>query len=148
VSVETLPAAFETLAPWPPDRDLTREEWGAYIEAARLVGKTDPTDLDATLARALDRGDADDETRLFLLSRVVFDLPSRAPADQRRTWKGWLNWPEVDADGTVNLSWPVRWDESGPSLSGRYAGSEGPRYAAVEEYRDLRERFPLRELPG
>jgi hypothetical protein len=146
VTAETLLSAFASLAPWPPRGDLSDEEWDRYIAAAREVQASGPGEVERALADFLDAGDDDAETKLFLLSRIVFDLPERAPAEERRTWKGWINWPDPAPDGTVNLSWPVRWDGSRPALEAGFEGAEGPRYAAVEEYRDLRERFALREL--
>lgn len=147
-TVQSLLAAFRALAPWRYDRDLSAEEWGRYADAARLVQAAEPAEVERALSRFLDEGDDDNETRLFLLTRVVFDLPERAPSAERRTYKGWINWPEPDGEGNVNLSWPVGWRDSRPSLLARYEGSEGPRYAAVEEYRHLLSRFPFRTHQG
>jgi hypothetical protein len=141
-------SAFEALAPWPADRGLDAGDWSRYFAAARAVQDSNPGEVDRALAELLDRGDPDDETRLFLLSRVVFELPERAPAAERRSRKGWTNRPEPEADGTVDLSWPVRWEGRRPRLEAPLAGAEGPRYAAVEEFRDLRARYPFRSLPA
>jgi hypothetical protein len=141
-------SAFEALAPWPADRDLTGDEWSRYLAAAREVQDGEPGEVERALAEFLDRGGPDNETRLFLLSRVVFELPDRAPAAERRTWKGWTNWPEPGPDGTVDVSWPVRWEDGRPRLEAPFAGAEGHRYAAVEEYRGLRGRYPFRSLPA
>jgi hypothetical protein len=141
-------SAFEALAPWPADRGLDAGEWRRYFTAAREVQESDPGEVERALAEFLDRGDPDDETRLFLLSRVVFELPERAPAAERRTWKGWTNWPEPGPDGTVDLSWPVRWSGGRPRLEAPFAGAEGHRYAAVKEYRALRARYRFRSLPA
>jgi len=146
MSAQALLPAFASLAPWPAEGDLSSDDWNRYITAAREVQATATEDVEQALTSFLDRGEEDPETALFLLSRVVFDLPMRAPAAQRRTWKGWINWPEPDEEGMVDLSWPVRWDGSRPTLEANFAGAEGHRYAAVEEYRDLRERFAPRDL--
>jgi hypothetical protein len=149
-TVQDLLAAFRALPPWPSDRDLSDEDWLRYVNAARLVQHSEPADAKRALARFLDEAEGfagvENETRLFLLLRVVFDLPDRAPADQRRTFKGWVNWPEPDTEGNVNLSWPVSWSAGQPILLARFEGADGPRYAAVEEYRHLLARFPFREL--
>lgn len=150
-SVPNLLAAFRALTPWTYDGHPAGAEWRAYLDAARLVQQSTPTDVERALARFLDEpdnlGGAENETRLFLLMRVVFDLPDRAPVGQRRVFKGWINWPEPDAEGHVSLTWPVAWQEGRPSLLARHEGSEGRPYAAVEEYRHLRAQFPLRRLP-
>ena len=144
MNAETLLSAFGPLAPWPAGGDLSDQEWDRYLAAAREVQAAQPGEVEPALLEFLDGGG--EETSLFLLLRVVFDLPERAPVEERRTWKGWVNWPEPDPDGTVNLSWPVRWDGSRPALQAAFEGAEGPRYAAIEEYRDLRERFAPRAL--
>jgi hypothetical protein len=150
VPVPKLLTAFRLLTPWTYDWHPSGEDWGQYLEAARLVQPAERGDVERALARFLDEAaglaGVENETRLFLLMRVVFDLPDRAPVNQRRVFKGWVNWPAPDAEGHVNLSWPVGWREGRPVLLAPYEGAEGPRYAAVEEYRHLLDHFPLRRL--
>jgi hypothetical protein len=149
---ETLLAAFRQLAPWRSDSDFTRDDWEMYINAARLLQKSDPQTVARALVRFLDEAHDSDavknETRVFLLLRLVFDLPTRAPVPERRVFKGWTNWPDPDSEGSVNLSWPVSLRAGRPRLLARYEGSDGPRYGAVEEYRYLLARYPFRSLAG
>ena len=148
-AVESLLAAFRTLAPWGSASDFSTEEWRRYADAARLVQNAAPGEVKSALVRFLDEADgflaAENETRLFLLMRVVFDLPSRAPVDQRRAFKGWANWPAPDAEGKVKLSWPLDLRDGRPTLLAHFEGADGPRYAAVEEYYYLLARFPFRQ---
>lgn len=151
MSAGELDTAFASLPSWPSEGDLDRDGWERLRAAARAVQRSEDAEVEDALARFLDRDGegmegALDETRLFLLSRVVFDLPTSVPVSERRTWKGWINWPEPDADGLVNLSWPVDWNGGDPRLLARYAGSEGHRYDAVADFRDLRSRFAYRDL--
>lgn len=150
-TVQSLLSIFRVLAPWSNAAAFSAEEWRRYIDAARLVQKAEPADVERALARFLDEADgfasAENETRLFLLMRILFDLPDRAPADQRRLFKGWVNWPAPDAEGNVNLSWPVGWQDDQPALLAPFEGADGPRYAAIEEHRHLRAGFPFRRLP-
>jgi hypothetical protein len=143
--------AFGTLAPWPPGGALPSEQWDQYIAAAAAVQRADPDDVERSLTDFLGqrRGieGAAAETSLFLLMRVVFDLPEKAPASERRSFKGWINWPPPASDGTVSLAWPLTWESGRPILVAPYEGSEGPRYAAAEEYRYLLDRYPFRALP-
>jgi hypothetical protein len=149
MSVSDLLAAFRSLPSWSA-ADPGPAGWLRYQEAARLAQSADPAELDQALLEFLNEADGNagsaNESRLFLLSRFIFDLPARAPAEQRRVFKGWINWPPPDSEGVVNLDWPVGFGPAGPSLLAAYAGSEGPRYGAVEEYRYLREHFGLRDL--
>ena len=149
MSVAQLLTAFRRLPPWGTVSAPAR--WRDYEDAARLVQQADPAVLDQALLEFLNEAEADagdaNESRLFLLSRFAFDLPRRAPAEQRRVFKGWTNWPEPDHEGMVDLSWPVRFGAGGPSLLAPYRGSDGPRYGAVEEYRYLRDHFSWRDQP-
>ncbi len=129
-------AVLASLAPWPSAGDLSREQWQRYIEAARELQQTDPADAESAIGHFVTRRSgleaAEDETRIFLLLRVVFDLPERAPADERRAYAGWVNWPAPDDEGNVSLSWPIAWDTGRPALVAHYEGSEGESYAAPE----------------
>ncbi len=150
MSVDALMRAFAALPSWPAEGDLDRDGWQRYRDAARAVQQSGEGELDQALVRFLDRAEgmeaALDETRLFLLSRVTYALPAAGPAEERRIWKGWVNWPAPDADGRVDLSWPVDWHGGDPRLIAPFAGAEGHRYAAVEEFRDLRARFGPRDV--
>jgi hypothetical protein len=151
-TVETLLGRFRRLAPWRSAAEFTGEAARAYIDTARLVQSTAPEDVESALAQFLNETDgstgSENETRLFLLLRFVFGLPASAPADQRRTFKGWVNWPLPDAQGHVNLSWPVDWQSGSPVLLASFEGADGPRYGAIEEYRHLLTHFPFRGLSG
>ena len=141
---------FRVLAPWHNAQDFSEEGWRHYMNAARLVQNSEPEEVELALAQFLDEADGftgvENETRLFLLMRIVFDLPDRTPADQRRIFKGWVNWPNLDAEGNVNLSWPVDWQDGRPVLLAPFEGADGPRYGAVEEYCYLLAHFPLRDF--
>jgi len=149
MSVDQLLDVFRSLPQWAA-KDPGPEGWRNYERAAELVQNADPVELNRALLAFLDEGQGlegpANETRLFLLSRFVFELPTRAPASERRGFKGWTNWPEPDAQGMLNLSWPVSFEGREPTLLAPYEGSEGPRYGAVEECRYLREHYGFRKL--
>lgn len=148
--IQTLLASLRSLAPWGTDPDFVAEDWRNYIKAARLVQNSEPADVKRGLAVFLDEPDdltgVENETRLFLLMRVVFDLPDCSPVDQRRVFKGWVNWPPPDAEGNVSLSWPVDWQNGRPALLAPFAGADGPRYGAIDEYCFLHAHRPFRNL--
>jgi len=150
VVLSSLTAAFRTLAPWTAADELSSAEWDRYVAVAGEVERADPTDVERALDEFLGERSgfdaAEDETRVFLLLRVVFDLPEKAAASERRPFKGWVNWPPPDPTGNVSLSWPVTWDEGRPALVAPYEGSEGRPYAAVAEYRHFLESYPFRRL--
>jgi hypothetical protein len=142
---------FRALAPWPAEGDLPPDGWERYSASASEVQGAEPGDVERAFEEFLSERSgiegARDETCLFLLQRVVFDLPEAAPESERRPFKGWVNWPPPDADGNVSLAWPLSWRQAGPTLVAPYEGSEGRPYDAVGEYRHLRERYAFRELP-
>jgi hypothetical protein len=144
-------SAFRRLTPWRHDSRFSEEDISAYERAARLVQRASPADVARALREFQAQSDPatriDDETRLFLLLRFLFDLPEHAPAAQRRSYWGWVNWPAPDAAGNVNLSWPLSFDGERPVLLAGFEGAEGSTDAVAEEYEDLRTRFPLRKLP-
>lgn len=144
------PLDLRSLAPWPPEGDLAPDEWERYIETAAAVQRAEPAEAEGALEEFLRESSgleaARDETRAFLLQRVVFDLPETAPEGERRPFKGWVNWPAPDADGNVSIAWPITWQDGRPALLAGYEGSEGRPYNAVAEYRHFREHYPLRPL--
>ena len=139
------------LSPWQRD-DFADEEWETYVNAAKLVQSSDPETVEAALEEFIRDAIKEEfrgytsESKPFLLMRVVFDLPEAAPESERRSFKGWINWPPADASGEVSLAWPLSWDSGKPRLIAPYAGSEGIPYSAASEYRHLRERYPFRTL--
>jgi hypothetical protein len=143
-------ALFDSLEPWTDPGRMDSVAWSRYIEVARQVQQTDPATVERALSRFVKEAaraqvySDESESKVFLLLRVVFELPSSAPEEQRRSFKGWINWPEADESGRVNPSWPIVWEEGGPRLEARYEGSEGRPYAADLEYRYFRENYPYR----
>jgi len=145
---------LRSLPPWRGVSDFDDTDWDAYIGAARLVQQADPDAVGAALdefaaeVRRLDENypGYEQESKPFLLLRVVFALPESVPVAQRFSYKGWSNWPDADDRGEVDPGWPVAWRAGRPRLLASYAGSEGQPYPAATEYRFLRETFPYRDL--
>jgi len=151
VVLRSLTTKFRELAPWTHAGDLSAGQWERYLDVAREVQRADPSEVERAIAEFLRErsgfGAAEDETRIFLLLRVVFDLPESVPAEQRHAFAGWVNWPPPGPDGKITLSWPITWRTGRPVIVAPYEGSEGESYAGVEEYRYLLAHFPFRDLP-
>ena len=146
-----LVAALRSLAPW-SDRNFSPSEWAQYQRVAALFTKASPDVVKTALSQfvleamaADDHGD-EDESKPFILMRVLFDLPDRADAAELKSFKGWTNWPGPDAASKVNLGWPVRWSAGKPRLEATYEGSMGLPYAAAEEYDWLLQHRSFRDL--
>lgn len=148
ITVPDLLASLRRLPPWRRNAGFSARDISAYEEAARLVQGAAPKEVQEALATFQIQADLsawiDNETRLFLLMRFVFDLPESAPAAERHIFWGWVNWPEPGQGGQVNLSWPFSFASGRPVLLAGFEGAEGACDAAVEEYRDLLARFPFR----
>jgi hypothetical protein len=151
-SAADLTALLDALPPWASAPDFTEAEWERYRAAAKVFSRAAP----ATVAAALQafvrqslreeyRG-YEDESKPFILMRVLFDLPDRTAAGNWMPFKGWINWPPPQPDGSVNPGWPVRWSGGRPELEAPYSGSMGLPYAAAEEYDWLRQRYPFRSF--
>ncbi len=86
------------------------------------------------------------DRKLFLVMRVVFDLPEAAPKKERFI-KGWETMrTEVNRDGTLNLAWPLKWHQGQPELVSGFTFYEGVRYNAADEFHYLCARFRKRAL--
>jgi hypothetical protein len=152
MAVRELKTMFDSLRPWSRWSDFTDADWQNYINVARILQQTDPIIVEEALDSFLRTAVSEpftgysSESKPFLLMRIVFDLPETAPADERRLYKGWTNWPQADTRGEVSLAWPVSWRSGKPELVASYEGSEGHPYGAVPEYRHLRGTRSFRAL--
>lgn len=151
ITEEQVVEYFNALPPW-AQKDFSDSEWACYIEVARIIQKADPNIVESALNKFIvdavreEYAGYESESKVFILMRVVFDLPEEAYLENRRSFKGWANWPEPDEKGNVSLSWPVSWRTGKPKLIAPYEGSMGKPYAAGMEYRYMRDRFPFRQL--
>jgi len=147
-----LKSLFDSLSPWSQKEGFTDIDWENYRQVARDVQKSISEVVESALELFMKEAIQEEfkgyesESKLFLLMRIVFVLPELAPEILRRSFKGWVNWPEADSKGNVNLSWPISWQSAEPKLIDRYEGSEGVPYSAIQEYRYLLQNFPYREL--
>jgi hypothetical protein len=152
VSQKQLLESFDLLVPWTTPDDFKPKDWEVYVRVARMVQGSAPGAVKSALADFMNKAVNEEykgyesESKLFLLMRIVFDLPERAPAKARFSFKGWENWPEPDEKGYVNLAWPISWKDNLPKLEASYKGSMGQPYGAVEEYQYLLDHFPYRSL--
>ncbi len=82
---------------------------------------------------------------LYLLLRVVFDLPSELPRDKAQVFGGWLHPSVGESSATFNMSWPVTVQPTKRSLAiQRFTGYFGRSYMAFDEYNYFVKTFPFR----
>jgi hypothetical protein len=156
-SLSDLTALVHTIDPLPPDSSAySRSNWNALIEAARIVQKCEPQSVITALKQYQESTATNmhtlDDTRLLLLMRVIFEIPDRAEPNEGhkffgKAFGGWITLgTHIYADGSLNLAWPITWNDGNPALRSGYIGLQGARYDAAEEYRELREKYSLRKL--
>jgi hypothetical protein len=139
---------------WTDNGSYTVADWSHLTNVASVIRRTDPQVVSQGLdefTRICDstNGGYLDLTKAYLLMRVLFDLPTNAPASVAHTFPfaNYVTWgKEVNSDGTVNLSWPVGWSDGRPFICSSFWGAEGPPYFPAVEYTYLRTHFKYRRL--
>lgn len=156
---EGLAHILATIEPWPSEAaEYNTTNWDRLISAAKLVQKCDP----ATVEKALRERDRDrftqgseqstnrseEEGKLVLLMRVIFQLPEGEKATPDVTYEATGNFGHLNSDGTINFCWPVSWTGGKPKLVSENIMSKGiqPLYKSAEEYSFFRGRYPMRNL--
>jgi len=142
---------------WPGHSTVySKNNWDQLISLAKIVQRCDPESVQNVFS-SYQKSYADDlmvepfnDSKLYLLMRVTFELPERVDfPDARVQGGGWVsNATEYNKDGTVNLAWPISWNNGNPKLISGFIGIQGMsnRYDAAAEYRGLYEAFPRRNL--
>lgn len=155
ISAESLFDAISRVEPWRSTMDYTGADWKNAIEAARMVQNATPSTVDLVLQRFAETepGSIKDGfiemSKPLLVLRIAFDLPEAAtnnPSASAMTWESGRS--EINADGSFNVAWPMRWNKGRPILVRRYTGLSGPAYTVLGDYHIFRARYPFRELPG
>ncbi len=90
--------------------------------------------------------DIDKASKLFVLNRLIFAVPSSVPTSKVRLFGGWAGVPH---NATVNMLWP--WVETGPGelrLVGVFTGYEGDVYNGTVEFNYFLKKYGLRRAPA
>jgi len=103
----------------------------------------------------------EDDGKLLLLMRTVFDLPERAPVGQKVNFFGWtipaknvsngkVIYSDENRDGTINIAWPIVWNGGKPKLLSGETSLQGvvDVYNVLGEYKYFRARYTMRNLKG
>lgn len=141
------------IEPWPSSTNYSVAGWTHLVKTAGLFQKADPKLAGEALAEYLrsyvGRPDelSSEQSKLFLLLRVVFELPESVPGGQRLSFCDWTRQNSgLNADGTANLAWPLSWNEGRPRLVAARPGTAAGDYAVRDEYVYLRYHFRYRNL--
>ena len=82
---------------------------------------------------------------LYLLFRLVFDLPAEFPREETKVFGGWLHASTTKHSEPFDLSWPAALDLKNNTVRiDRFRGYRGKGYDAIGEYEYFLEKFHLR----
>jgi hypothetical protein len=143
---------IDKLRPWKQDQ-FADSDWALYFQTAKLIQECDERErvqlFEKIRERYTKRDDNDElQSKLFILIRIVFDLPVKIDSSMFRSFKGWDNWPKPDDSGKVSVSWPIGWEKGKPFLADFYKGSSGKPYALKEEYEYFKKAYAYRKISG
>ena len=153
-----LEKALAEIDPWPNwSTNYSRTNWIRLVAMAKVLQQSSPEMVEAALSNyqsqrsnLMDESVIRDDGKLYLLMRVLFDLPESAPmGNGARYFAGWISQrTEVNSDGTVNLAWPITWNRGHPELISGCIGLQGinARYQAAAEYDYFYHKYKMRDL--
>jgi len=149
-----LESRMAQIEPWGSSTAYSEAGWKHLIQTARACQEASSALTAAALEEHLQSFSAkpDDlpiaQGKVFLLLRVMFDLPDSTPAGPGVSLAGWnRGGTDVNPDGTFDQAWPLLWNQGRPRLVSGRNGAAGAEYSAAKEYAMLRYRFKYRELP-
>jgi len=141
------------IEPWTSSTNYSVAGWTQLVRTAKAFQNVTPGLAGETLNEHLKvyAGKPDqlstEQGKVFLLLRVIFELPENASSGQRLTFAGWARGrSDLNPDGTVNLSWPLSWSQGKPRLVSGCEGTAGSNYSVADEYVFLRYKFNYRKL--
>jgi hypothetical protein len=147
-----LKRALEAVEPWTASTNYSAEGWTRLVRAAKTLQKTDPVLAGDALGEFMKAGGvtpellATKQAKAFLVFRTAFDLSEHAPEGKKFSFADWVRArTDVNADGTVNLAWPLSFEAGPPRLVAGREGSPGT-YSARDEYDFIRYKFTPRDL--
>jgi hypothetical protein len=139
--------------------NISSTQWSNLVAVAKVIQTSDPKSVERALHLYQLGGEAEtnfddslrlaDDSKLFLLMRVVFVLPESVPEHDFHFFGGWIGSSGLyNSDGSMNQSWPIKWDNAHPKLMAVYGGIQGinARYDASAEYAFFRKKYFIRDL--
>lgn len=144
-------SAITQIDPWSGNK-YTEESWKRLLAAAEGIRDSDPEAVERAIAKFIKKTARRDDnvqqwSKVFLLLRVMFELPEDAPQSDAKFFGGWLIPNRVQkVEGSVNLAWPIEWNNGDPRLVAPYSGYQGTGYLAQFEYAYYLKKYPFRRF--
>ena len=148
VGAEDVAAILRNVPAWTSISPSDDRSARLLCEELGPVLKVDPDKLRADLVRYIrihehDENALDEQSKIFVLNRMFFDVPSSDRQEDAQFFGGWRGVPLIN--GRVNLMWPVGIDRYGQLvLVGRFGGYFGPNYRPLEEFDFFRKKYGIR----
>lgn len=144
---------MERIEPWRSSKAYSSADYRILVAVAREIQNADSAEVEAALNRFMEKHSAhmsEDYTEMskpFLVLRVVFDLSENSRIDPKLNVMSWLSVrDEINADGSINLAWPLSFRSGKPVLKSRFRGLVGPPYDPVTEFRVMRAACSFRKI--
>ena len=133
--------------PWSDPVHYSETNWNTLVSSAKILQQNDPKIVEQALENfQKTHQSVSDDSKLFLILRVAFDLPESVSPGAILRFGGWL-----DASGSGNMetnaAWPISWNTSSPKLVAGFTLFEGSRYDARLEYQYFLKKYAMRNLP-
>jgi hypothetical protein len=153
---KSLAEALLKVDPWPDhSTNYSEANWKQLISVTGRIQRSDYRTVSEALRTYQSEQvsnsvqEIHDDSKLYLLMRVVFELPERAPNDA--AWSSFGHWltmkTEYNNDGTINRAWPIAWNHGNPCLVSGCLGIQGfGRYDAAKEFLYFRSKCAFRDL--
>lgn len=149
-----LKQTIASIVPWPAAAsDYKPADWQKLVNAARALQKADSTLATRLISERLEKSSdkpgelADDQTRIFLLMRMTFNLPQKSQQPGQFGFEQWSrNNTDINPDGTANMAWPILWNDGKPQLAAGRPGKLAGPFDAKNEFTLLRFKYPQRDL--
>jgi len=109
------------------------------LEVRNIIQKLLDNSVDKT------RVNSDAWSKIYVLNRFYFAVPSQEKASNAKYFAGWFGVPLTNK--CVNLLWPLQEGGGGELyLTGVCAGYSGPRYEALKEFDYFSATYGVRKL--
>jgi len=146
-----LKRAINKIEPWTASTNYGPAGWKQLVAAAKKYQTSAPELANVTVGELLEKnagqpGLAVLQAKVFLLQRMVFELPENSPGQPMISANYFRGRTDINPDGTFNLAWPISLGAGPPRLVSGCDGLAGENYSPQKEFNYLRFHFKYRDL--
>jgi hypothetical protein len=146
-----LKRAINKIEPWTASTNYSVAGWKQLVAAAKKFQDSTPDFANTAVGELLENnagqpGLAVAQAKIFLLLRMVFELPENSPGQPVIAANYFRGRSDMNPDGTFNLAWPISLSAGLPRLVSGCEGVAGDNYSPQKEFNYLRFHFKYRDL--